>query len=41
MELYWLAAPALGVRVWKIIWTSRGEWIAAARAHWFPVTGIG
>ena len=41
MELYWLAATALGMSVWEMVGGGKREWIAAAPGHRFPATGTG
>ena len=41
MELYWLAANAMGVRVRNFVGASQRECTAAGREQQLPVTGIG
>ena len=41
MELYWLAAIAMGVRVWNFVGASQREWTAEGQGRQLPVTGIG
>ena len=41
VELFWLAAMDMGVRVWHFIATSKKVSTAAAQGHQFPVMGIG
>ena len=41
MELYWLGAIAMGVRVWNFVGSSQGEWTAEGQGQQLPVTGIG
>jgi len=41
MELYWLAAIAMGVRVWNFVGASQREWTAEGQGQQLPVNGIG